>query len=290
MWFDDGNIVLVASDSEIAFRIYRGLLAAQSTVFSDMFASSTSSPDETFDGCPVVYLSDSPYDLAHLLRVLLPTLQRKLVPKILEVKIRSSCFSPSFSQLSPNERGSHTDLRRSIRYHSPSTQVSHPPGPKPSPFFPSRLPLHQLLQRLLIPHPPRTADRRRSRARHRRCQPRPPHRYPIHAPARPIPVRVPRGHADRQLEARGWDRRAALRRGLPAVLRHARVVLANERFFIVSRILDPTTRTAKCRKPSRCRASLHSAHARAMSREAVRAKEEGEGACDGVLRDWKQPI
>ena len=70
IWFNDGNIVLVAGDSEIAFRIYRGLLDAQSTVFSDLFASSTSSPDETFDGCPVVYLSDSPNDLVHLLRVL----------------------------------------------------------------------------------------------------------------------------------------------------------------------------------------------------------------------------
>ena len=70
IWFSDGNIVLVAR--ETAFRIYRRLLAGQSTVFSDMFASSTSSPDETFDGCPVVHLSDSPHDLAHLLRVLLP--------------------------------------------------------------------------------------------------------------------------------------------------------------------------------------------------------------------------
>ena len=69
-WFDDGNIVLVAR--RVAFRIYRGLLASQSTVFSDMFASSSSSADETFEGCPVVQLTDSPCDLAHLLRALLP--------------------------------------------------------------------------------------------------------------------------------------------------------------------------------------------------------------------------
>ncbi|KAI1795311.1 hypothetical protein LXA43DRAFT_37645 [Ganoderma leucocontextum] len=69
-WFDDGNIVLVARS--VAFRIYRGLLASQSTVFSDMFASSSSSADETFEGCPIVQLSESPQDLAHLLRVLLP--------------------------------------------------------------------------------------------------------------------------------------------------------------------------------------------------------------------------
>ena len=70
IWFDDGNVVLVAH--ETAFHIYRGLLAAQSTVFSDMFISSTSSLDEAFEGCPVVHLSDSPHDLAHLLCVLLP--------------------------------------------------------------------------------------------------------------------------------------------------------------------------------------------------------------------------
>ena len=75
IWFNDGNIVLVARST--AFRIYRGLLASQSDVFSDTFASSTSSPDETFDGCPVVHLSDSPSDLVHLLRVLLPKAQIK---------------------------------------------------------------------------------------------------------------------------------------------------------------------------------------------------------------------
>ncbi len=70
IWYNDGNIVLVAGAT--AFRIYRGLIAGQSTVFSDLFASSTSSLDEIFEGCPVIHLSDSPYDLAHLLRVLLP--------------------------------------------------------------------------------------------------------------------------------------------------------------------------------------------------------------------------
>ncbi len=69
-WFIDGNIVLAARRT--GFRIYQGLLSSQSTVFSDMFASSTSNVDETFDGCPVVHLSDSPHDLAHLLHVLIP--------------------------------------------------------------------------------------------------------------------------------------------------------------------------------------------------------------------------
>ncbi|PIL26499.1 hypothetical protein GSI_12257 [Ganoderma sinense ZZ0214-1] len=70
IWYDDGNLVLVAG--QFAFRIYRGLIAGQSTVFSDLFASSTSSLDETFEECPVIHLFDSPQDLVHLLRILLP--------------------------------------------------------------------------------------------------------------------------------------------------------------------------------------------------------------------------
>ncbi|KAM5539653.1 hypothetical protein V8D89_006762 [Ganoderma adspersum] len=70
-WIEDGNIVLVAG--ETAFRVYRGLLALQSTVFTDLFASSSPSAEERFDDCPVIRLTDSPQDLAHLLRALLPT-------------------------------------------------------------------------------------------------------------------------------------------------------------------------------------------------------------------------
>ncbi|PIL26490.1 hypothetical protein GSI_12248 [Ganoderma sinense ZZ0214-1] len=70
-WFDDGNIVLVAQHT--GFRIYRGLLAAQSTVFADMFASATSAANEVLEGCPVVHLTDPEDDLVYLLRILLPT-------------------------------------------------------------------------------------------------------------------------------------------------------------------------------------------------------------------------
>ncbi|EJF60290.1 hypothetical protein DICSQDRAFT_63386 [Dichomitus squalens LYAD-421 SS1] len=45
-WFDDGNIILVARD--VGFKIYRGLLAINSTVFSDMLASSKE-PQYSFD-------------------------------------------------------------------------------------------------------------------------------------------------------------------------------------------------------------------------------------------------
>ncbi|KAM5539606.1 hypothetical protein V8D89_006715 [Ganoderma adspersum] len=70
-WFADGNLVLVARDT--AFRIYRGLLTVQLQIFEDMFASASSNAQESLDDCPVVHLSDTPEDLAHLLHVLLPT-------------------------------------------------------------------------------------------------------------------------------------------------------------------------------------------------------------------------
>ena len=74
-WFDDGSIVLVAQQ-KTGFRVYRALLVAQSTIFADMFVSSSPSAEEMIEGCPVVHLSDTPEDIAHFLRVLLPKSQR----------------------------------------------------------------------------------------------------------------------------------------------------------------------------------------------------------------------
>lgn len=74
LWFGDGNVILAASG--IGFRVFRSLLAAQSAVFADMFASSSSDAEEMLEGCPVVHVSDTPEDVAHFLRVLLPTSQR----------------------------------------------------------------------------------------------------------------------------------------------------------------------------------------------------------------------
>ena len=74
-WFQDGNLVLVAGD--VSFRVYRGLLSAQSTVFNDMFSSASENDEETFEGCPVVRLFDTPQELAHLFRILLPVSRRR---------------------------------------------------------------------------------------------------------------------------------------------------------------------------------------------------------------------
>ncbi|PIL26474.1 hypothetical protein GSI_12232 [Ganoderma sinense ZZ0214-1] len=95
-WFDDGSVVLVARNT--GFRVYRALLATQSTVFSDMFSSSSPDADAIIEGCPVVHLSDSPRDVAHFLRVLLPKAQPTLFARK---------YSFSFPQISAIIRLAH---------------------------------------------------------------------------------------------------------------------------------------------------------------------------------------
>ena len=74
LWFDDGNLILVAN-KDTAFRVYCGLLAAQSTVFADMLAAARSDPSRLVDGCLVLEVYDTPVELAHFLKVILPSSQ-----------------------------------------------------------------------------------------------------------------------------------------------------------------------------------------------------------------------
>ncbi|KAM5536099.1 hypothetical protein V8D89_010198 [Ganoderma adspersum] len=69
-WLEDGNIVLVTKKR--TFKICRGLLAIQSPIFADMFATANPNAGQLYDGCPAIRLSDSPEDLRHLLRALIP--------------------------------------------------------------------------------------------------------------------------------------------------------------------------------------------------------------------------
>lgn len=78
-WFEDGNVILVAGDTR--FRVYQGLLAAQSSVLAHIFSSSsllgdTATSEEIVSGlgdpCLVVHLSDDPEDLRHMLRLFMP--------------------------------------------------------------------------------------------------------------------------------------------------------------------------------------------------------------------------
>ena len=69
IWFEDGNVVLVAED-RVAFRVYRGILSMNSEVFSDMFASPQPPGSAEWEGCPIVHLSDTATDILHLLTAL----------------------------------------------------------------------------------------------------------------------------------------------------------------------------------------------------------------------------
>ena len=75
LWFDDGNIVLVAEN--VGFCIYKGLLSSQSPVFSDLISGTSLRADENIDDIPVARIYDSPTELRHLFRVLLPRSQKE---------------------------------------------------------------------------------------------------------------------------------------------------------------------------------------------------------------------
>ena len=68
VWFDDGNIVVVAD--ETAFKVHRGVLSLHSEVFRDMFLIPPPEDDEALEGCPIVHVSDSASDIRQLLSVL----------------------------------------------------------------------------------------------------------------------------------------------------------------------------------------------------------------------------
>jgi len=72
LWFDDGNLILQAEQS--LFKVYRGFLAARSSVFRDMFAfPPPAEGNATYDGCTLVFLYDSAVDLAYFLKAILDT-------------------------------------------------------------------------------------------------------------------------------------------------------------------------------------------------------------------------
>lgn len=68
-WFQDGNIVIIAS-GDTAFRVHLGVLARHSPVFEDMFKVPQPADEDGIDGCPIMHVSDPPLDFDMLLQVL----------------------------------------------------------------------------------------------------------------------------------------------------------------------------------------------------------------------------
>jgi hypothetical protein len=61
VWFDDRTVVLRAGAT--LFRVYRGILVAQSPIFRHTFAIPQPATQEMYEGCPVVELHDLPDEL-----------------------------------------------------------------------------------------------------------------------------------------------------------------------------------------------------------------------------------
>ncbi|KAJ7081128.1 hypothetical protein B0H15DRAFT_803736 [Mycena belliarum] len=87
VWFEDGTVVLQA-DSTL-FRVYRGVLSAQSPIFRDAFTIPQPSEEEAYEGCPVVTLHDSAEDLTLFLLGLLDAGYAFILPSS-----EATCSSP----------------------------------------------------------------------------------------------------------------------------------------------------------------------------------------------------
>lgn len=59
-WFKDGNIVLQTEG--VQFKVYRGILAANSSIFKDLFECGQGE-EQLVENCHVVQLSDKADDL-----------------------------------------------------------------------------------------------------------------------------------------------------------------------------------------------------------------------------------
>ncbi|THU84503.1 hypothetical protein K435DRAFT_783745 [Dendrothele bispora CBS 962.96] len=69
VWFDDGTLIIDAEG--VYFRVYKGILSANSPVFNDMFdIPQPIEGTDTYEGCPVVKLYDSATEMMHFLKAL----------------------------------------------------------------------------------------------------------------------------------------------------------------------------------------------------------------------------
>ncbi|KDR86008.1 hypothetical protein GALMADRAFT_235195 [Galerina marginata CBS 339.88] len=67
-WFDDGNVILQAENTQ--FRVHRGIIIRHSQVFRDMFSLPQPEKETLSEGCPLIHVSDAPKDWENTFSVL----------------------------------------------------------------------------------------------------------------------------------------------------------------------------------------------------------------------------
>ena len=67
-YFSDGSVVIIVERT--AFRVHQSVLARHSDVFNDMWDVPQPNRSDTYDGCPMVSLSDSVTDFVDVMRVI----------------------------------------------------------------------------------------------------------------------------------------------------------------------------------------------------------------------------
>ncbi|KAJ6567045.1 hypothetical protein B0H19DRAFT_939766 [Mycena capillaripes] len=68
LWFEDGNLVIQAENSQ--YRVFRSILARASPIFHDMLSFPQPPESELVDGCPFVRLPDRDSEVAPFLRAI----------------------------------------------------------------------------------------------------------------------------------------------------------------------------------------------------------------------------
>ncbi|KDR79569.1 hypothetical protein GALMADRAFT_277900 [Galerina marginata CBS 339.88] len=89
-WFEDGNIIIQAETTQ--YRVHRGVIARHSKVFRDMtgLPQPDTSSESLLEGCPIVYLTDSPMDWKNVFKLLYDTEPTYKATDVLELSIISS--------------------------------------------------------------------------------------------------------------------------------------------------------------------------------------------------------
>lgn len=125
-WFEDGNIVL--ETERVQFKVYKGILAANSAIFRDMFTIAQAQEVELADGCPVVHLADKPRYLEHIFHFAYVFLIDRSTDgmKTMILKRGRSCLLPSskrFCALGANTRSTTFESRPCKGSLRPSPQT-----------------------------------------------------------------------------------------------------------------------------------------------------------------------